>query len=69
MCLSCGCGNPNENYGDNRHITMKDLDQAAQAADISRDQALQNMTRTVAQAQDLQGRAEQSTRPPQFPTA
>jgi hypothetical protein len=47
MCLSCGCGNPNENYGDSRHITMQDLDQAAQAAGITRDQVVQNILNTV----------------------
>lgn len=59
MCLSCGCGKPNENYGDSRHITMDKLDQAAQAEDITRDQALQNIVKTVTQ-EDQQHRAEQS---------
>ncbi len=43
MCMSCGCGRPNDNHGDPRHITQDDLDQAAQAANISREQAAQNI--------------------------
>ncbi len=35
MCVSCGCGEPNERHGDDRHITQDDLDQAAAAAEIS----------------------------------
>lgn len=61
MCLSCGCGNPNENYGDRRHITMQDLDQAAQAAGITRDQVVQNIVNTVAQVQGQQSSSGQST--------
>jgi hypothetical protein len=61
MCLSCGCGKPPEDYGDKRHITMEKLDQAAQAADITREQALQNIVNTVAQAQGQQSSSGQST--------
>ena len=61
MCLSCGCGNPNKDYGDNRHITMKDVDQAAQAAGVTRDQAVQNIVNTVAQGQGQQSSSGQST--------
>lgn len=32
MCVSCGCGEPNENHGDPSHITMDDLQKAGQAA-------------------------------------
>ena len=35
MCVSCGCGAPNEKHGDNGNITMSDLERAAQAAGIS----------------------------------
>lgn len=62
MCLSCGCGKPNEDYGDKRHITMKDLDQAAQAAEATREQVVQNIVNTVAQAQGQPSSSEQSTR-------
>ena len=43
MCMSCGCGKPNDDHGDARNITQNDLDQAAQAANVSRDQAAQNI--------------------------
>lgn len=43
MCMSCGCGMPNDNHEDARNITQDDLDRAAQAANISREQAAQNI--------------------------
>ncbi len=43
MCMSCGCMEPNDNHGDPRNITQDDLDQAAQAANITREQAAQNV--------------------------
>jgi len=43
MCLSCGCGKPNDDHGDARNITMQDLDQAAVAAGTTRDRVLQNI--------------------------
>lgn len=35
MCISCGCGEPNATHGDDRHITLEDLEAAAEAAEIS----------------------------------
>ncbi len=43
MCVSCGCGSPNDSHGDQRNITMDDLDQAAQAVGINRDQVVKNI--------------------------
>jgi hypothetical protein len=43
MCLSCGCGEPNENHEDPRNITMQKLEEAAQAANISTQEAAQNI--------------------------
>ena len=43
MCLSCGCGEPNEDHGDPRHITLGKLEEAAQAGDITPEQAAQNI--------------------------
>ena len=43
MCVSCGCGSPDDNHGDQRNITMKDLDQAAKAAGTTRDRVVQNI--------------------------
>jgi hypothetical protein len=43
MCLSCGCGEPNESHGDPRNITMQKLEEAAQAGGITPEQAAQNI--------------------------
>lgn len=43
MCLSCGCGSPNDDHGDQRNITMNDIDTAAQAAGTTREKVLQNI--------------------------
>ena len=51
MCLDCGCGEPNERHGDDRHITMDDVKAAAQASEISIDEAARNIVDGVRQAQ------------------
>jgi hypothetical protein len=43
MCASCGCGKPNEQHGDSANITQSQIESAADAADISPQQAAQNM--------------------------
>jgi len=43
MCMSCGCGKPNDNRGDSRNITQHDINDAAEAAGISATQAVQNI--------------------------
>jgi hypothetical protein len=43
MCLDCGCGEPNERHGDDRHITMDDVQAAAEASEISVDEAARNI--------------------------
>lgn len=43
MCMSCGCGKPNDDHGDIRNITLNDLNSAAEAAGISPTQAVQNI--------------------------
>jgi hypothetical protein len=50
MCLSCGCGEPNADHGDPRHITMEALRKAAEAAEISPEEAAENIKATVAKA-------------------
>lgn len=47
MCLSCGCGEPNADHGDPRHITAKDLKDAADAAGIEERQAVENISATA----------------------
>lgn len=43
MCLSCGCGQPNENHGNNDHITIADLEKAARASNITTEEAAENI--------------------------
>jgi hypothetical protein len=47
MCASCGCGMENEDHGDQRHITRKDLEEAAEAAEISVPEVVQNLQASV----------------------
>lgn len=47
MCASCGCGKPNDQHGDSDHITGDQLDAAASAADISREQVAANIQASV----------------------
>ena len=35
MCVDCACGHPDDRHGDERHSTMSDLRQAAQASEVS----------------------------------
>jgi len=51
MCLTCGCGEPNADHGDPAHITYDDLKKAADAAEISIDEAVKNFDQTVQKAQ------------------
>ena len=43
MCLSCGCGEPDDNHGDDRHITLEMMQAAAEAAEITTDEAGHNI--------------------------
>lgn len=43
MCVSCACGSPNDDHGDKRNITMNQLEQAAEAANIGVDEVCQNI--------------------------
>ena len=47
MCLSCGCGEPHYNHGDERHITLEMLQAAAAAAEINADEAAHNILEAV----------------------
>jgi len=47
MCVSCGCGEPNERHGDDRNITQDDIDAAAEAANISSEQVALNIGKTA----------------------
>lgn len=43
MCVSCGCGKVNEDHGDDRNITMDQLEGAAEAAGKSVGEVLNNI--------------------------
>jgi hypothetical protein len=47
MCLSCGCGKPSDAHGNSDHIVISDLERAAEAANISVEQAADNIKTTV----------------------
>ncbi|HEY7349901.1 MAG TPA: hypothetical protein VH599_16405 [Ktedonobacterales bacterium] len=49
MCVSCGCGQVNDDHGDDRNITMKDMRSAAQAADIDVQTAARNIQQAMSQ--------------------
>ncbi|MBW3578057.1 MAG: hypothetical protein KY462_10040 [Actinobacteria bacterium] len=42
MCYTCGCGEPTSDHGDERNITERDFERAADAMDISPEQARRN---------------------------
>jgi hypothetical protein len=49
MCLSCGCGRPDDPMGDASNITMDTLQRAADAAGISPAEAAKNIQEGVQQ--------------------
>jgi hypothetical protein len=57
MCLDCGCGKPNDTHGDERHITMQQLQDAAKASEVSPQEAAQNIMNAVKMdgGQQMQG--------------
>lgn len=48
MCMTCGCGRPNDDMGNADNLTWDDLQKAADAAEITPQQALDNMQETMA---------------------
>ena len=55
MCLDCGCGELNESHGDPRHITMDTIRAAADASEISVDEAMKNIDEGLQQARSGEG--------------
>lgn len=47
MCLDCGCLEPANSHGDDAHITLDDLQAAAEASGITPEQAAANILTTV----------------------
>jgi hypothetical protein len=43
VCMSCGCGKPDESHGNDDHITHESLQRAADAAGISLHEAAENI--------------------------
>ena len=60
MCISCGCGKPNDDHGDARNITMKNVDQAAEAAGTTRAKVLQNIMQGSQQTSTSNEQAQQA---------
>ena len=58
MCLDCGCGEPNERHGDGRHIIMDDVKAAAEASEISVDEAARNVSDGLRQAKGAAASAD-----------
>ena len=58
MCLDCGCGEPNDRHGDDRHITMEDVEAAARASEISVDEAARNITEGMRQGRQSSASAD-----------
>lgn len=54
MCYNCGCGMSDDDHGDQRNITNKTFEGAAQANDMSGDQA---KTNTLKLLQEQTGQA------------
>lgn len=46
MCMDCGCMMPHDRMGDERNITWEDIEAAAEANDITPDEAMDNIMRT-----------------------
>ena len=61
MCLDCGCGELNESHGDSRHITMDSIRSAAQASEISIDEAIKNVSDGLRQVQESSGQTSSSS--------
>lgn len=47
MCITCGCLNPTDNHGDERNITVKQLQNAGEAQGITFIQVLKNILKTL----------------------
>lgn len=51
MCASCGCGMVHDNHGDERMITLDDLQQAADASGISVADVVRNLEEAAEQGE------------------
>jgi hypothetical protein len=52
MCMTCGCGEPNEQHGNTDNITFEQLRRAAVAAGIDPETAADNLHDLAKQVRD-----------------
>jgi hypothetical protein len=52
MCMTCGCGSPNDDHGDAANITYDQLQSAADAANIDAETAADNLHDLAKQVRD-----------------
>ena len=43
MCVSCGCGTPEDKHGDDRNITLSEIQAAAEAAGVPVSEVVANI--------------------------
>ena len=47
MCLTCGCMLPHDDHGNTDYLTIEDLEKSAKADNMSLDEAVENLRKTV----------------------
>jgi hypothetical protein len=55
MCLNCGCGQPDDDHGNEANITMDDLRRAGEANGQDVDQTVANIEKAYHSSADAQG--------------
>ena len=53
MCLTCGCGDPDADHDNPDNITYEDLQKAAEAAEVSIEEAVENIKTTLNEVEDV----------------
>jgi hypothetical protein len=48
MCMSCECGRPDDQMGEERHLTLEKVQAAADAAGISLQEVAENISKSAA---------------------
>jgi hypothetical protein len=66
MCLNCGCGEPNEDHGNQANITAQDLQRAADANGQSLRESAQHIVQGV-ELLDASGRDDRGLAQPAGP--
>ncbi len=52
MCMNCGCGQPDDDKGNDANITYSDLQRAAQANGMTVDETIDTIVRTQEQSDE-----------------